>query len=49
MPVYVLRSAEPQKEREELERGLDREVRECTEVTSTVRNYVKRFLMEYDV
>lgn len=49
MPVYALRPAEPQREREELERGLDREVRECTEVTITVRNYVKRFLMEYDV
>ena len=49
MPAYKLQLAEQQEDREGLKRQLDQEVRECTEVRSQFRNYVKRFLMEYDV
>lgn len=49
MPAYGLRLAEPQEEREELERQLTQTVRECTEVGIVARNHVKRFLMEYGV
>ena len=49
MPAYAFRVAEPQENREELERQLTQEVRECTEVRITERNHVKRFLMKYGV
>lgn len=49
MPAYILRLAEPQEDREELERQLSLAVRECTEVRIVERNYVKRFLMECGV
>lgn len=49
MPAYKLQTAEQQENQEELKRQLDQEVQECTEVRSEFRNYVKRFLMEYDV
>ncbi len=49
MPAHALRLVEPKEEREELERQLSQEVRECTDVKITIRNYVKRFLMEYNV
>ena len=42
MPAYAFRVAEPQENREELERQLTQEVRECTEVRITERNHVKR-------
>lgn len=49
MPAHAFRLAEPQENREELERQLTQEVRECTEVGITARNYVKRFLMEHGI
>ena len=46
MPAYQLHIYEQQEEREKLERKICEQVDACTEVNGTIRNRVKKFLIE---
>ena len=46
MPAYQLHIYEQQEEREALEQKICEQVDACTEVNGTIRNMVKKFLIE---
>lgn len=46
MPAYQLHIYEQQEEREALEQKICEQVDACTEVNGTIRNRVKKFLIE---